>query len=319
MRIFSKLLLAGIIISAPSLCVRAELANRIAAIVSDSIITSQQVETFIGQAAMGVQDQYGNRPELYRKQMLALMNNGLETLVQFRLILHDFDTLQGKVPESIIDTYVEDQIHDRFSDRVQFSKMLQKEGLTKEQYRKQVRDRLIIDDMTHQYVKEPIISPHKIEAYYNAHREDYKVEDQVKTRMIVLNQPVGETPGTARKRAEEILSQIKAGAVFEEMAKVYSDGSQRLQGGENGWQEVAVLNKALVEPVTKLKAGECSAVIETPEACFLILLEERRPAHYKPLNELRQEVERNLMGQEAGRLQKLWIDRLKKKTFVRYF
>src|SRR6267143_1855193 len=133
MRIFGKLLLAGILIGAPTLGARAELANRIAAIVSDSIITSQQVELFIGQAAMGVQDQYGNRPELYQKQMLALMNNGLETLVQYRLILHDFDTLQGKVPESIIDQIVQDRIQERYSDRVQFTKMLQKEGMTKEQ------------------------------------------------------------------------------------------------------------------------------------------------------------------------------------------
>jgi peptidyl-prolyl cis-trans isomerase SurA len=319
MRNFGKLLLAGILMSAPALGVRAELANRIAAIVSDSIITSQQVDLFIGQAAMGVQDQYGNRPELYQKQMAALMNNGLETLVQYRLILHDFDTLQGKVPESIIDQIVNDRIHERYSDRVQFTKMLQKGGMTQEQYRKQVRDQLIIEDMTHQFVKDPIISPHKIELYYTSHREEYKVEDQVKTRMIVLNQPAAELPGAAKKRAEEILSQIKGGAAFEEMAKVYSDGSQRLQGGENGWQELSVLNKALIDPVSKLAPGECSGVIETPQACFLVLLEERRPTHYQPLSELRQEVERNLMIQEVSRLQKKWIDRLKKKTFVRYF
>jgi hypothetical protein len=50
-----------------------------------------------------------------------------------------------------------------------------------------------------------------------------------------------------------------------------------------------------------------------------MLVEDRRPAHTKPLAEVREEIERNLIAQENERLQKKWIDRLKAKSFVRYF
>ena len=311
------------IVAGTTVRARAELVDRVAAIVSEAIITSQRIDTFISLSAKAVEDRYGNQPEAYRQQMQRLMDNGLETLVQRQLILHDFENQQGKVPESIIDEIVQETIRKRYPDRVNFTKKLQSDGMTLEQFRKQIRDELIIDDMTHQFVKEPIISPHKIEAYYNEHRDEFKIEEEVKTRMIVLNQSAADDPGTARKRAEEILSQIKGGASFDEMAKVYSAGPERTRGASTDWVELSKLAEPIRVEAARLKPGECSGVIESKdqgkEACFLVMLDDRRPAHFTPLNEVRDDVEKTLMVQESGRLHKRWIDRLKKKTFVRYF
>ncbi len=319
MRILCTLLLAVVLFSSAATRASAALVNGIEALVSDSIITVQELELFIGQSEQAVHEMYANRPDLYRQSMEDLRTNGLDLLIQHELILHEFTTLQGKVPESIVDRIVEDEIHRTQPDRVQFIKKLQEEGLTFDQYRKKVRDRLIIEDLTHEFVKEPIISPHKIEAYYTQNHDKYKIEDQVKTRMIVVNQSPADEPGAAKKRAEEILSQIKGGASFEEMARVYSDGAQRARGAPSDWLEPSKLAEAIRGPISKLNAGECSDVIETKDACFLVLLVERRPAHFTPLNEVREEIERQLMRQEATRLQRRWIDRLRKKTWVRLF
>ena len=69
----------------------------------------------------------------------------------------------------------------------------------------------------------------------------------------------------------------------------------------------------------KLEPGKFSDVIETPEACFVIYLEGRRPAHDRPLNEVRATIEKELRDRERRRLGDQWIRRLKNKTFVRYF
>jgi hypothetical protein len=37
------------------------------------------------------------------------------------------------------------------------------------------------------------------------------------------------------------------------------------------------------------------------------------------LSEVRDEIERAMLTEERARLQKQWIDRLRKKTFIRYF
>ena len=60
-------------------------------------------------------------------------------------------------------------------------------------------------------------------------------------------------------------------------------------------------------------------MIETPEACYLMLVEQTRPAHVKPLNEVRSEIEVTLRTQAQKQLEQQWIAKLKKKTFIRLF
>ena len=44
--------------------------------------------------------------------------------------------------------------------------------------------------------QEIVISPYKIENYYLAHQDDFKVGDQIKLRMIVLNKSSGDDTNT---------------------------------------------------------------------------------------------------------------------------
>jgi hypothetical protein len=48
-------------------------------------------------------------------------------------------------------------------------------------------------------------------------------------------------------------------------------------------------------------------------------VDDRKAAHTRPLPELRDEIERELIAQEKVRLRKVWIDRLRAKSFVRQF
>jgi hypothetical protein len=50
-----------------------------------------------------------------------------------------------------------------------------------------------------------------------------------------------------------------------------------------------------------------------------MLVEEVRANHYKLLSEVRDKIESDFANQERARLEKVWIEKLKKKTFVRYF
>ena len=163
-----------------------------------------------------------------------------------------------------------------------------------------------------------MISPYKIENYYLAHTNDFKMEDEIKLRMIVLNKTSPDDTNTVH-RAGEILAEIKNGAAFSEMAKIYSEGSQKSQGGDWDWVERSVLRKDLAAVAFSLKPGQVSDVIDTPESAYLMLVEQTRPAHVKPLGEVQDEIEKNLRTQEQSRLERQWIDGLKKKTFIRYF
>ena len=79
------------------------------------------------------------------------------------------------------------------------------------------------------------------------------------------------------------------------------------------------MRKELADAASTLKPGEVSDVIETPESDYLMLVEQIRPAHVRPLNEVRESIEATLRAQTQKEAQERWMESLKKKAFIRFF
>ena len=371
------MLTAGVLIGFAS-SAPAELVTGIEAIVDESLITHEEVEAMTAPAAELLFRQYRNEPDLLQKKLSDARNDSRDQLLSRQLILRDFKTTYSANEEAIekevkkeVDKEIDEEIRTTYGgSRVSLIQTLAARGITYEKHRQQLHDRIIIGFLRQKNISsEIIVSPHKVEQYYQAHKDDYKVQDEVKLRMIVLKNPTAEDTARVEKRAEEIASQLKDGATFTEMATVYSEGSQRNQGGDWGWWEVAKLNKGLADMANSLQPGQRSGVtsrspgddywvceydngkptvarhyqldaaskkeamveerkfdstaaltnLPPPQEFYLMLVEEKRPTHFKPLTEVRDQIEKDLLAQEQSRLEKEWIDRLKKKTFVRYF
>jgi len=319
---FGRFIPVGLMIFCSGLPLRAELADGILAIVNNSVITREQVADYVAPAIDALRQQYTSPGDVsgdLEQKASDVFNDGLEQLIERQLILHDFDVEGYKLPDSYVDQLVQDRIRERYGDRITLMKTLQAQGMTFEQFRKDVRDQYIISAMRAKNIsQEIVISPYKIENYYLTHQDDFKVGDQIKLRMIVLNKSSGDDQSPHRM-AEEILTQIKQGASFAQMASVYSEGSQREQGGDWGWVERSVLRQELADVAFSLKPGQMSDIIDTSQACYLMLVEQKRPAHVRPLSEVRDDIDATLRTQEQSRLEKQWIGGLKKKTFIRYF
>ncbi len=317
---FTRPLIASLVLAFLGLPARAELVNGIKAIVQDSVITMQEVQNLALPAVEVLRRQYRSQPEIFQQKFSEALSDSLEQLVERQLVLYDFKSAGYNLPESIITESVEERIRTRYGDRAKLIKSLQSQGISFEKFKQQMRDQFIVEALRSKNISsEVIISPHKIETYYLAHKDNYRIDDQIKLRMIVLNKNAGGDSSSAHQLAGEIQSKIKNGAAFTELASVYSQGSQRNQGGDWGWVERGVLRKELADAAFSLKTGTVSDVIDTTEACYLMLVEDRRPSHIKALSEVRDEIEHNMLGEERARLAKQYIDRLKKKTFVRYF
>ncbi len=319
MKPITKLVLVGTI-AAATITSRAELANGIKAIVHDSVITLVEVEDLTAQTASLLQRQFQGNPQGFAQKMEQVRSENLDKLMAKELILHEFNTAGYMLPESVIDEVVQKRVRARFKDRATLTKTLQSEGVTFERFRQNVRDNYIVEAMRGKNIaQEIIISPYKIETYYNANKDKYRREDQVKLRMIVLNKSKEPSAPDATKLAREIEAKLKEGAAFAEMASVYSQGSQRAQGGDWGWVDQSVLRKDLAARAFALKKGERSDIIDSPEAVYLMLVEDTKPAGVRSLPEVREEIERRLVLEQRDQLEKQWMARLRKKTFVRYF
>ena len=302
------------------------LVNGVAVLVNDAIITYQDIEISAAQGLEVLERQYFSQPEVLEKRKQDLRTSVLEDLLSRQLILHEFKTSGYNLPESYLDDVIKERIKKRFGDRATLTKSLQEQGITYETFRQRIREEIIVEALRQKHVSQEIlISPQKIETYYAEHTNDFKVNDQIKLRRIILSKPRTGSADAVRKVGQEILAKLDEGVPFAEMASVYSEGADRAQGGDYEWTEPSKLAKEIAAAVSSLKPGQRTGLVETPAtretsgAFFILLVENKRPAHVKSLSEVREEIERSLRVEEVRRLEKQWIDGLKKKSFVRYF
>lgn len=295
------------------------ISDGVAVIVNDAVITYHDVVTYIRPMVDLLKSQYGRQPNVFEQKLIDVRADGTEQLIERQLILTEFKTAGYQFPESLIEDSIQARIKDRYRDRVTFVQDLRARGQTYETFHKQQKEEIIVEAMRRRNAPQDIlISPQKILDYYETNKTNFTMGDQVKLRMIVLNKPPGDAGG-AKQLAEDINRKITEGAPFAEMARIHSDSPQRSSGGETGWAERDTLRKELADVAFSLKAGEKSGVIELPDSCWLMQVEEKRVAHIKPLSEVSEEIERTLRLTEARRIDRKWMVRLKEKAFVRYF
>lgn len=311
--------LLALIIAVTGFTAHAQQLNGIVARVNDTVITFKEVRTAIASELEFLERRYGDRPALFQQRARELQAQAVRDLVERQLILHEFNTGGYSLPES----FIEDQIAKdtrNYGDRLTLTKTLQAQGVTFENYRQRVRERIILNAMIDHFIpRDPMISPYRIETYYKENLDKFKLEDQIKLRMIVVTNRIDESLPPGKIMAEEIMAKLKEGASFAEMARIYSQGSQSAEGGDWGWVERSVLREDLADVAFALQPGQPSPVIEREDGCYIMLVEEAKRAHTRPLSEVREEIENVLKGEETKRLHDKWIERLKTKSFVQYF
>jgi parvulin-like peptidyl-prolyl isomerase len=328
--------------------VRAEILDGVAAIANDKVITYSEVREFVQPVVAQLRRNYSGN-NLVDKVRAAQMD-ALNNLIDRALILQEFKEKGYSFPESVVDEQFNEIIANDFGgDRAAFIKTLQAENMTVSQYREQLRDRIIVQAMRNRKTSQEVVaSPYKIETYYKGHQDDFKVEQQIKLRMIYIkkgppapppvteptntteeasatgtNEPPAPPPPPAvdprERMAEEILAKLDAGDSFESLAKIYSEGKEAKQGGDWGWISKDVLRKELGDVAFSLKAGDHSRIIDTAEGYYLLQVEAVKPLHTRPLAEVRDEIEKILLQQQRTKMQEAWVKQLRSKAYIRLY
>jgi parvulin-like peptidyl-prolyl isomerase len=165
--------------------------------------------------------------------------------------------------------------------------------------------------------EDPIIPPGRIESYYREHRQEWTTNDEMKLRMIKILP--GDEPAKKRKMIEEIREKIVRGADFAGLARVYSMDTTQDNGGDWGWVKRGDLNPEMERIVFSLPTGKVSEVLEMSGTYYLLLVEQKKGGNSKPLKEVRDEIERRLLQIERQKQQQGWLERLRKKAYVKVY
>lgn len=134
----------------------------------------------------------------------------------------------------------------------------------------------------------PQLSEGEIQQYYNQHLDEYKVDEQVKVRHILIKVDDPKADAAAKQKAEDILKQIKAGGNFAELAEKYSDDpGSKAQGGELGFLKRGATVPEFDQAAFTLPVGQTSGLIKTKFGYHILQVEEKQNAHTRPLDEVK--------------------------------
>src|ERR1700723_2536433 len=157
------------------------------------------------------------------------------------------------------------------------------------------------------------ITRDELQAYYNQHRDQYRVPEQAKVSHILIKKPLAGTDGKvdekgvaeAQKRAEDLLKQLKAGAKFEDLARKYSeDPGSAKEGGSLGWIGKGRTVPEFEKAAFSLPKGQISDLVKSSYGFHIIRVDDRQDAHMKTLEEVKDQIEPNLKHQKAQQMAK---------------
>lgn len=147
----------------------------------------------------------------------------------------------------------------------------------------------------------PQVTGADIQRYYNQHQQQFQVPEQVRVRHILIQVPPNadaKTVAAAQAKAEDILKQLHNGANFADLAKKYSDDpGSKTQGGELGFIQHGATVPEFDRTAFSLQPGQTSGVIRTQFGFHILQVEEKQPAHVKPVDEVHDQIMANLMQQ----------------------
>ena len=143
------------------------------------------------------------------------------------------------------------------------------------------------------------VTGQQIERYYNDNIQQYSTPEQVRASHILLKTE-GKDDAAVKKRAEDLLAQLKKGANFEELAKKNSeDEGSAVKGGDLDFFGRGAMVPEFDKVAFELQPGQLSDVVKSQFGYHIIKVTDKRPASQKSLQEVRSQIEDSLKYEQA--------------------
>jgi|HubBroStandDraft_6_1064221.scaffolds.fasta_scaffold40627_2 peptidyl-prolyl cis-trans isomerase D len=153
------------------------------------------------------------------------------------------------------------------------------------------------------------VTKEDLQGFYDQHRDDYRVPEQVSVSHILIKTPLPgpdgkvDAKGTedARKKAEDVLKQLKAGGNFADLARKYSeDPGSGKNGGSLGWIGRGRTVPEFEKTAFSLAKGSTSDLVQSSYGFHIIRVDDKQAAHVKTLDEVKDQIEESIKQQKAA-------------------
>lgn len=245
----------------------------IAAIVNDDAITWSDIENrtrlFIASANKGAP------PPEARQQIEAMV---LNRLIDERLQLREAKNLGITVEDIMVQKAFADIARQNNLTPEEFRDKLQASGIKMSALTDQIKAEIAWSLVVRRKLRPQIVvSENEIDsALIQIQSKQGQTEYQVAE--ILLKVPSAEMESTVRTDAEKLVQDITAGAQFSVVARQKSQAPGAATGGDLGWLQQGLLDKALDDQLARMHPGEVSPPIRTDKGYHILFLRNMRDA-----------------------------------------
>jgi peptidyl-prolyl cis-trans isomerase D len=166
----------------------------------------------------------------------------------------------------------------------------------------------------HQMRQSLQVSDDMLKQQYQANIQQYQVPNRVHVQHILF-MTVGKTTDAeveeVKKKAEDVLKQVKKGGKFEDLAKKYSeDPGSKDKGGDLSWITQGQTVPEFEKTAFSLSPGQVSDLVKTQYGFHIIKVLEKETAHTKPFEEVKDSLRAPLLLSQADKLASDTADKL---------
>lgn len=229
-------------------------SDSVLAQIDDQVITSYEVKQQAERQEAALRQQYKGQ-ELVDK-IVAFRKQVLDVLIERELIYMEFKNMKATVPPFLIQERLDDLITNTTGgDLAEFENTLNiREKMTMTELKEKIRKDIAIELLRRDRVTKGIlISDTDIDEYYKENATEF-IRPRSFHFSVILIKKNGRYADKLKQTCDTITQKLKAGESFSELAKIYSEGANAENGGDQGW--MVRINEQLMEVIDKLEPGQ---------------------------------------------------------------
>ena len=177
-------------------------------------------------------------------------------------------------------------------------KAAEAQGVSFEDLKEQIRENVITSEVISQEVGRTIqIAPSEIQAYYNAHLQEFERPEEVRLSEILIATPNADDAAQvaeAQRKANEVEARLHAGADFATVAKADSAGPTAAEGGRLGSYKPGDLPKVMEDATFSLQPGQFTAPIRTKQGWLILDVTGHDKGGVAPLNDVSNDIQEKI-------------------------
>ena len=204
----------------------------------------------------------------------------LERMVLERLQLQLAAQLGIRVSDTDVDQAIESIARGNNLSMEAFRDTLKKSGIDAASHREQIREQIMLQQLQDREIANRInVTQTEINNFLENPQSQADMGVSYELAHILIGIPETASPEAiqaAKKRAEDIHRQLKAGGNFEQMAVSYSQGADALRGGNLGWRQAGELPELFIGALKNMARGEISDVLRGPNGFHILKLNDQR-------------------------------------------